>query len=273
MKHTLLLLALLVGCDGRGCSTIPLGFFAGPTGPMPPLPGLANWVKSDAGVTKDGSNNVTAWADQSGHGRNWTEVNLYPARVVWTANVKNGLPALSVDGNNGATNHNCLKVAPFRSGSDTGEILVVILGGPTGGGVANYSWGGFGSYSATTGHYVYSDGTWYEFFGITSRPAISNIGQGTAATWAIIDISVDSGASNYIARRNNSTLSTSSQTIGWRDGTAGNLFVLFAATDNSCSGSFPWTGGIGEILFYDHVLSSSDRSAAYSYLSTKWAIP
>lgn len=263
------------GCSANGCSTVPFGFFAPTTtGPQPPSSGLINWVKADAGVTKDGSNHVSAWADQSTGGHNWSNVGIGPGFVVWTANVQNSLPALSVDNNNSATNHDCLRTAPFRSGSQPGEVLAVMHAESMGAGVANYSWSAFGSYSATTGHYVYSDGTWYEFFGITSRPAVTNVGQVAAVSWAILDISVDSpGTNNWIARRNNTTFNTSTQTVGWRDGTPGSLFTLFASSSDTCSSSFPWGGTIGEVLFYDHVLSAGDRSAAYSYLSTKWAVP
>jgi hypothetical protein len=37
------------------------------------LDSLVLWLKADAGVTKDGSNYVSSWADQSGNGNNATQ--------------------------------------------------------------------------------------------------------------------------------------------------------------------------------------------------------
>jgi len=49
------------------------GFFSAPVSAVPPafsptdISGLKLWLKADAGVTMDGANNVTSWADQSGN--------------------------------------------------------------------------------------------------------------------------------------------------------------------------------------------------------------
>lgn len=53
----------------------------------PPLTNLSRWFKADAGVTMDGSNRVSAWADQSGNGANATQATggnqpLYVASVI-----------------------------------------------------------------------------------------------------------------------------------------------------------------------------------------------
>ena len=53
------------------------------------LGGLSLWLKADAGVTLDGSN-VTAWADQSGNGKNATAIE-YPT---YSASAINSKPAL-----------------------------------------------------------------------------------------------------------------------------------------------------------------------------------
>lgn len=63
----------------------------------PPLAGLQAWYRSDLGITKDGSNLVATWADQSGNGRNLTEATNKP---LWVASLVNGHPALRFDGTN-----------------------------------------------------------------------------------------------------------------------------------------------------------------------------
>jgi hypothetical protein len=39
------------------------------------IPGLKFWIKADAGVTKDGDNRVSVWADQSGQGNDFAQTN------------------------------------------------------------------------------------------------------------------------------------------------------------------------------------------------------
>jgi hypothetical protein len=54
------------------------------------LSGLSLWLKADAGVTLSGSN-VTAWADQSGNGKNAVGASTFPTLQ---SNAINGLPAI-----------------------------------------------------------------------------------------------------------------------------------------------------------------------------------
>lgn len=61
------------------------------------ITGLQFWVKSDAGVTKDGSDLVATWADQSGNARDLTEATNKP---LWVSSLVNGLPAIRFDGSN-----------------------------------------------------------------------------------------------------------------------------------------------------------------------------
>jgi hypothetical protein len=53
--------------------------------------GLAQWIKADVEVTADGSNNVTSWADQSGHARDW---GVSGGTVQLIPNARNGLPVV-----------------------------------------------------------------------------------------------------------------------------------------------------------------------------------
>lgn len=60
------------------------------------LNGLALWLRADAGVTYDGSNNVSAWADQSGNGKNATATGTQ--RPLYVSSDINGMPVISFDG-------------------------------------------------------------------------------------------------------------------------------------------------------------------------------
>lgn len=61
------------------------------------IAGCVLWLRSDLGVTKDGSNLVSLWADQSGNGNDFSQ-NTDASKPVWTADVGNGLPGLTFDG-------------------------------------------------------------------------------------------------------------------------------------------------------------------------------
>jgi hypothetical protein len=61
------------------------------------IAGLALWIRGDAGVTLDGSNNVTTWADQSGNGRDLTQ-GTAGKRPAGTAVTLNGLAVVRFDG-------------------------------------------------------------------------------------------------------------------------------------------------------------------------------
>lgn len=81
----------LFGCDTAGwtsCITPPI--------PTPPS-GMLLWLKADAGVTKDGSDFVSNWADQSGNGYDAVQATG-SNQPKYVANVLNGQPCIRFDG-------------------------------------------------------------------------------------------------------------------------------------------------------------------------------
>ena len=61
--------------------------------------GLLYWLKADEGVTADGSNKVSAWADQSSEGNDFAQATAgIQPELVAGAMGGNGLPALRFDG-------------------------------------------------------------------------------------------------------------------------------------------------------------------------------
>ena len=74
------------------------GPFGGRGGGFSPsdIANLELWLKADAGITFNGSD-VSAWADQSGNGRNATQ-NTASRQPLFVASVINGLPAVEFDG-------------------------------------------------------------------------------------------------------------------------------------------------------------------------------
>ncbi len=62
-----------------------------------PQSGMTLWLKSDDGITKDASNMVHSWADQSGNGFNAAQSDA-SASPLWVDSVANGKPVVRFDG-------------------------------------------------------------------------------------------------------------------------------------------------------------------------------
>jgi type II secretory pathway pseudopilin PulG len=63
-----------------------------------PKSNLLLWLDAGKGITKDGSNKVSAWADQSGQGNNVLQGTALN-QPLWEDNLKNGLSGVTFDGN------------------------------------------------------------------------------------------------------------------------------------------------------------------------------
>lgn len=61
------------------------------------LPGCVLWLRADLGITKDGSDRVSAWADQSGLGHDVTQ-GVGSEQPLWEATAFNGYPCVTANG-------------------------------------------------------------------------------------------------------------------------------------------------------------------------------
>lgn len=62
------------------------------------ISGCQLWLKADAGITKDGSNYVSVWADQSGNGNDASQ-GTGTNQPLWVDATLNGKPVIRFDGN------------------------------------------------------------------------------------------------------------------------------------------------------------------------------
>lgn len=127
------------------------------------LTNLKLWVKSDVGITLNGSN-VSAWADQSGNGNNLTQA-VAVSQPAYVANQINGYGSVQFDGINDSLKSNSFTL-------NQPETIFIIYKNPSflSGG---YIFDGFGAdtggyfqYASSPNLYMYAGGSFYPITGL-----------------------------------------------------------------------------------------------------------
>ena len=222
------------------------------------IPDLILDIMGDVGVTKDGSNYLTAWDDQSGQGNNGTQVTAV-RRPLWVDAAQNGLPIIRFTKSNNVEDDgvfftgltsvvqsytiifvhkptNVLSAATeYIMDIQTGRLLLYhILNNQTGWGDGVCHHGvpptGAGTWQTATFQFT-KDGDG-EFF----RNGVS---QGTGA----------------VGNRNIGGLVS----IGSRHAIAGGHFCSYA-------------GDMAQVLIWERVLTPAELAIAWAYINTKWGL-
>jgi hypothetical protein len=89
-----------------------------------PFDGLKLWLDADLGITKDGSNRISAWADQSGNGLDLSQGNG-AQQPLWTTNALGGRAAIRFDGSNDELSRS--SVVGSNLFSSTESTLFIVL--------------------------------------------------------------------------------------------------------------------------------------------------
>ena len=256
----------------HGGSTIQAAYKYDPYGRQDEsLPtGMKLWLRADAGVTKDGSNKVSAWADQSGNSANGSQANS-ANQPTWVDNVINGQPVLRFDGTNDHIQGTNNGYNP--SGGDY-TIFVVHRRS------SSAAWTGVFTYNNTSGVQGAPIASWInatDQFGVNAA--------GISATGVSVNLS---GAPSDVYL----------STIQRKGGTAGNGGALQVRSVSDwlllqASGTQSWTSGssagytvgrhwwqaadehylngdVAEVIVYDRSLSPSERSRVDTYLGKKY---
>ena len=216
------------------------------------IPGCKLWLKSDDGVTADGSGNVSAWADRSGSGFNLTPSGTAPKLV---ANVLNGQPVVRF-----ATS-GYLFATQVLSTTTNATMFMVCQGLK---GVSQKMFDGNFSGTApagTTGQRrivtCEADGT-VQMMGLRSGNFTN-----TQYLCASATLNSTSGVAKLFLNGASAAVSN-------------NFYLLSCASPFTVGSRFGGTdkygGDISEILVYDGVMSDPDRQAVESYLNAKWFV-
>ena len=231
-----------------------------------PITGTAPrlWLKADAGITKDASNRVSSWADQSGANNTTTQATS-SNQPLWVDNSLNGKPVVRFDGADdqlvaasSAGNDNFTVIAVAKT-ANTHQIDGESNSGTSGTGGQRYLFGatypnGAGVSMGTNGISVYEHAGSY-------MPALA-VYQGTlGAGYNIITV-------KYIARRPQIYLNNALVRTGVKSALGSVL-----ATTQIGSGPYGAFGGdIAEVLIYNRALSDSDRALVESDLNQRYNV-
>lgn len=225
-----------------------------------PTTGLQIWLKSNAGITKDGSNYVGTWADQSGGGRNVTQ-STQNYKPLWVNNVVNGYPVIRFAGNddvlktasgvrpiNGTTAFTTFTVNKWISFTLTNSYQRMWWEGSTS------TTNGYGLYinSATTPKIKASWGS--------SSGLMTDSGTEALGKWYQTITTYDQ--SNHKMWVNGAYIGSAAKT-----GSNINTGVLNVGNYNTNNQGF--NGDMTELLMYNRVLASSEQAQVQAYLNAK----
>jgi hypothetical protein len=245
----------------------PFGFATGGGGGSTPNKVL--WLKSwtglwqDTGATTAATANgdpIARWDDQSGNGNNVTQSTGANQPALDTGTTFNSNQTIAFTA---ASSH--FLNFPDLSGLTAGELFVSfkVTNDPA------LSLATSGLYKldtgATSSHFPYTDGNIYDGFGSSS--ARFTVGNPTPSLSAAFNVYNPHSATNdWAAYLGNTQLFTfGTNTVGFP--AAGTLGL------GSGTGNAYLDGWICEFLLYDGVLSSSDRTSAYNYMSSGTGSP
>ncbi|MBL9191582.1 MAG: fibronectin type III domain-containing protein [Opitutaceae bacterium] len=206
----------------------------------PPGSGLRLWLRPTVGT--QGAGPLSSWSDQSGRNNPIVQDNPDFRPTLVTGQL-GGLPVVRFDGID-----DVLPLPDVMAGATSGEILAVVKKGTVPADTFNTLWGfGFGYGSG------YYNADAYEDFG--TNEVNFHVGSSVSNNYHIHNVSI--AANGDLAVRLNGTI------LWQRTGAA----VTFR-TDPTLGGGF--NGDLVEILIYDRVLSSAERSAIQDYLNGRY---
>lgn len=220
------------------------------------IPGLVSGrivhLKADAGVTTDGSGNISVWTDQSGTGNNASQSTstLRPALV---SNAVNSQPAARFDGSNDG-----LALPDTMETGITETELFIVLKGTEEQGVYRKPFT-FGGYYGL--HYPAVGGVLWDDTGSNANKLIGDPAL-PLDEWRVYNSS--STAGQFSARLNGGLIyQTFTNTVGFR---ASGFYV------GQGHDGYNFLGDIAEIIVYNRVLSAAEREAITLYLAVKYAL-
>jgi hypothetical protein len=219
------------------------------------------WLRSDVGVTYDGSNNVSQWLDQSGNGNNFS--NSGSARPTISTNAVNGLPAIAFNGSS-----QYLQGGSGFSTFTSGATIFVVTKPTAAGSDARFL--EFGTAASTNSIILQRNSTNAgAALYIYNNTTPTNVSATTGLTLNQFQLvsAVHSGAATATLYTDGTQTAT---------GSIGNIPTVtrtgnFIGTNYSHNANW-YQGQIAEMLVYNAPLNATQRQAVESYIYSKYGV-
>lgn len=212
-----------------------------------PTGGIRLWLSADSATQSP----LRSWLDSSGNDNDGWQ-NIYANSPTVTLNALNGKPAIHFNGAAGQ----CFALPNLLGGLGAAEALVVVKATASTG--LNSGLWYFGS--NLDGWYLYNNGFLYDNFG-TNVQQIEGLPIKDVTQYHIYDVSSQSGL--WQSRLDG--------VMQYRNTTNTVAFTTTPYLGRNGWG-YGFSGDIAELLIYDHVLTDTDRYAASTYLTQKYAL-
>lgn len=210
--------------------------------------GLELWVKADAGITKDGGDLVSNWADQSGNSNDLAQ-GTGSKQPLWVDAVHNSKPIIRFDG----TDDRLFK-STFASGTLTQPNTIFI--------VAEFP--------------AINDDFLYDSDDVNSRHAFFRTGgnyayfAGNAPNFGASN-SAFAQFTNLFKTGTNATLRRNGSDVGSAVDAGSDTFIGFSLGSTEADTQFAAVD-VAEILIYDAEITGTDRTNIENYLIDRWGL-
>ena len=250
---------------GTGAITLALilALSTAASGAVIPTADLEFWVRADAGVTKDGSNYVTSWADQTPSSTEFAGPD--GTQPLWVSGALGGKPVIRFDGNDRLWNNRFATANPIQGNEITAFMVANRSAVSVNTSAATFIQNGQARDYNNTPSFVMA----YEGTGGTTLQTYRNSGLSTA--------SHPGNASPYIFATTfdgaNNTAFLNGAPQGAVAGSGAfdvDHIVIGQRYDLGFSNGY--VGDIAELIVYDRALSAAERNQVGAYLSDKYGI-
>lgn len=234
------------------------------------LTNLRGWYKADTGLTLDGSNNVTAWADQSGNSNNLSA-------APFPGGITNNPPLYNSTGNplSGSSvefTTDFMRATSFSLGAASGSLSVIVIG-KTATWVAD-TWlaGYFESASANANNVSLTNAAsansnkWRGIGGTSNSPA--SVSTTNATTNAVRIIRRNSSSQQIIGNGSVETTTANTKALTNTNG----VFVVGARPAAIGTPPLASTMNVYEIIIMRSYITDAEIASLQTYAQNKWGI-
>lgn len=225
----------------------------------------AFWVSADAGVTKDGSDLVSAWADQTPSStESATNSDSTTTRPLWVSSGLNGMPVLRFDGGDRLVND---RVSSIGGSAVTAFIVANRIAATSNTSTATFFSDGQANDFDNAGSFVlayegFSGGTALQTFRGSGKSTATHPGNSSPYVFATV----------FDGANNTAYLNGTASTVVGSTGTFDIDNIAIGQRWQSSSYIYGYNGDVAELIIYDRALSGSERNAVGYYLQEKYGL-